>query len=73
MVTGHKYQLIVYWSGEDDAFVVDVRELPGCMAHGSTPGEAVGNAQDAIVLWLDTARETGLEIPEPKGRRLFYA
>ena len=69
----HKYQLIVYWSGEDDAFVVDVPELPGCMAHGASQNEAVANAQDAIVLWLDTARETGRKIPEPKGRRLLFA
>lgn len=69
----HKYQLIVYWSGEDDAFVVDVPELPGCMAHGASQNEAVANAQDAIVRWLDTARETEREIPEPKGRRLLFA
>ena len=69
----HRYQLIVYWSGEDDAFIVDVPELPGSMAHGASPTEAVANAQDAIVLWLDTARETGREIPEPKGRRLLFA
>lgn len=69
----HKYELIVYWSGEDEAFVVDVPELPGCMAHGATPSEAVANAQDAIALWLDAAREMGREIPEPKGRRLLFA
>ena len=69
----HKYQLIVYWSGEDDAFVVDVPELPCCMAHGASQNEAVANTQDAIVLWLDTARETRREIPEPKARRLPFA
>lgn len=69
----HKYELIVYWSAEDDAFVVEVPELPGCMAHGATPAEAVTSAQEAIALWLDTARELNRPIPKPKGRRLLYA
>ena len=69
----HKYELIVYWSAEDDAFVVEVPELPGCMAHGATPAEAVASAQEAIALWLDTARELNRTIPKPKGRRLVYA
>ena len=69
----HKYETIIYWREEDKAFVADVPELPGCMAHGSTPGEAVANAQDAMQLWLETAREFGDPIPEPKGRRLVYA
>lgn len=69
----HKYELIVYWSGEDETFVVDVPELPGCMAHGSSPSEAVANAQEAIALWIDTTREMGREVPEPKGRRLLFA
>ena len=68
-----KYELIVYWSGEDETFVVDVPELPGCMAHGPSPSEAVANAQEAIALWIDTAREMGREVPEPKGRRLLFA
>jgi len=66
----HKYELIVYWSAEDDVFVVEVPELPGCMAHGATPGEAVANAQDAIALWIEVAREDGRPIPTPKGRLL---
>ena len=69
----HKYELIVYWSGDDDAFVVDVPELPGCMAHGASPGEAVANAQKAIALWIDAAREMGREVPAPKGRRVLLA
>ena len=69
----YKYETIIYWSNEDQAFIVDVPELPGCMAHGSTPNEALANAQEAIVLWLDTASEFGDPIPEPKGRRLAYA
>ena len=69
----HKYEMIIYWSNEDGAYVVDVPELPGCMAHGSTPAEAVANAQEAIGLWIDTAKEFGRPVPEPKGRRLMYA
>lgn len=69
----HKYELIVFWSGEDSAFVVDIPELPGCMAHGATPAEAVANAQDAIDLWVETAQRAGRAVPEPKGRRLIYA
>lgn len=69
----YKYELIVYWSAEDGAFVVDVPELPGCVAHGPTPAAAVASAQDAIALWIDTAREFGDPVPEPKGRRLLLA
>ena len=69
----YKYELIVYWSAEDAAFVVDVPELPGCMAHGTTPTEAVEQAQEAITLWLEVAREDGRRIPQPKGRRLLLA
>ena len=69
----YKYELIVYWSGEDGVFVVDVPELPGCMADGPTPAAAVASAQEAIALWIDTAREFGHPVPEPKGRRLLLA
>lgn len=69
----HKYELIVFWSREDIAFVVEVPELPGCMAHGATPAEAVANAQDAIDLWLESAQAAGRTVPEPKGRCLMYA
>jgi predicted RNase H-like HicB family nuclease len=69
----HKYELIVFWSREDDAFVVDVPELPGCMAHGATAAEAVANAQAAIDLWIETAQASKRDVPEPKGRRLLYA
>ncbi len=69
----HKYELIVFWSAEDGAFVVDVPELPGCMAHGATPAEAVASAQEAIALWLEVAHEAGRAIPALKGRRLLYA
>jgi predicted RNase H-like HicB family nuclease len=62
-----RYEMIVWWSAEDNAFVVDVPELPGCMAHGNTRAEAIGNA-DAVAFWLQTAKEDGIAIPKPKGR-----
>jgi predicted RNase H-like HicB family nuclease len=69
----HKFELIVAWSTEDAAFVVDVPELPGCMAHGATPAEAVAHAQDAISHWLEAARDMGRPIPRPRGCRLMSA
>jgi predicted RNase H-like HicB family nuclease len=69
----NKFEVIIFWSDEDAAFVADVPELPGCMAHGSSHAEALENAQQAIELWIETARERGVEIPQPKGRRLLYA
>jgi predicted RNase H-like HicB family nuclease len=67
-----KYELIIYWSKEDEAFVVEVPELPGCMADGTTYAEAVANAQVVIAEWIESARQMGRPIPEPKGR-LVYA
>ncbi len=67
-----KYEMIIYWSEDDQAFVVEVPELPGCMADGETYEEAVANAKEIIAEWIETARETGRPIPEPKGR-LKYA
>jgi predicted RNase H-like HicB family nuclease len=61
-----KYDMHITWSAEDDAFVVRVPDLPGCMAHGATPAEAASNVQDAIELWIDVAREHGDPIPEPR-------
>jgi predicted RNase H-like HicB family nuclease len=66
-----RYEIIIYWSSEDDAFVAQVPELPGCMADGQTYEEALKNAQDAIADWIDTARSLGRAIPEPKGRLIF--
>ncbi len=66
------YELIIYWSKEDDAFIVDVPELPGCMADGVTYEEAVTNAQRVIEEWVETAHSLGRPVPEPKGR-LMYA
>lgn len=67
-----RYELIIYWSEEDESFVVEVPELPGCMADGETYEEAVANAKTVIEEWIETAKEHGREIPEPKGR-LVYA
>ncbi len=69
----YKYEIIIYWSNEDEAFIAEVPELPGCIAHGGTPEVALKNAQDAIQLWIDTAKEFGDTIPEPKGSKLIYA
>ena len=68
-----KYEIVIFWSTEDNAFVAEVPELPGCMAHGGTEELALKNVKDAIQLWVDTAREFGDFVPEPKGRRLMYA
>jgi predicted RNase H-like HicB family nuclease len=67
-----KYEMVIYWSQADDAFIVEVPELPGCMADGATYQEAVANAEQVIKEWIDTAKEEGRVIPEPKGR-LIYA
>lgn len=67
-----KYELIIYWSEEDHAFIVEVPELPGCMADGETYEQAVANAKIVIGQWIETAHELGKPIPEPKGR-LVYA
>lgn len=69
----HKYEIILYWSQDDEAFVAEVPELPGCAAHGSTQESALANANDAVQLWIDTALEFGDPVPEPKGRRLMLA
>jgi len=63
-----KYEIIIYWSGEDEAFIAEVPELPGCAADGSTYREALDNVQVVIREWIETAKEFGREIPEPKGR-----
>ncbi|MEX2170528.1 MAG: type II toxin-antitoxin system HicB family antitoxin [Pirellulales bacterium] len=69
----HKYEIIIYWSEIDDAFLAEVPELPGCMAHGNSQKTALESVQQAIDLWLQTAGELGRSIPEPKGRRLMLA
>lgn len=66
-----KYEIILYWSAEDDAFIAEVPELPGCAADGVTRQEALTNAEGVIQEWIETAQELGRPIPEPKGRLLF--
>ena len=67
-----KYEVIIFWSEDDNAFIAEVPELPGCSAHGPSYGEALEQAEVAASLWIDTATERGVSIPEPKGR-LRYA
>ena len=67
-----RYELIIYWSKDDNSFVVEVPELPGCMADGQSYAEAVKNAEEIIDEWIDTARKLGRPIPEPRGK-LAYA
>jgi len=67
-----KYEIIIYWSQEDNAFIAEIPELPGCMADGMTYTEAVTNAEIVINEWIETAKELGRHIPEPKGK-LMYA
>jgi predicted RNase H-like HicB family nuclease len=66
-----KYEIILYWSNEDQAFIAEVPELAGCAADGITRQEALAHAEAVIAEWLETARELGRPIPEPKGRLLF--
>ena len=67
-----RYEVIIFWSDDDDCFVAEVPELPGCMADGATYQEAVTNAEAAIRDWVETAAQLGRSIPQPKGR-LQYA
>ena len=68
----NRHELIIYWSKDDDSFVVEVPELPGCMADGQTYAEAVAHAEEIIDEWIETARKLGRPIPEPRGK-LAYA
>jgi predicted RNase H-like HicB family nuclease len=67
-----RYELIIYWSKDDNSFVVEMPELPGCMADGQSYAEAVKNAEEIIDEWIETARKLGRPIPEPQGK-LAYA
>ena len=67
-----RYEIILYWSDEDQAFIADVPELPGCAADGETYQEALANAEVVIDEWIETARELGRLVPKPRGR-LMYA
>jgi predicted RNase H-like HicB family nuclease len=66
-----KYEVIIYWSAEDKAFIAEVPELPGCASDGATYQEALSNVETIIREWIDTAKELGRPIPEPKGRLVF--
>lgn len=69
----YKYRIILYWNNEDGVFIAEAPELAGCMAHGDTQAEALRNVNDATGLWLDTAREFGDPVPEPRSERLLRA
>ena len=66
-----RHAIIIYWSGDDQAFIAEVPELPGCAADGKTRREAVANAEVVIQEWIETAKELGRPIPQPKGRLVF--
>ncbi len=66
-----RYEVIIYWSDEDEAFIAEVPELPGCMADGPTYQEALANVEVVIQEWIETAKELGRPIPEPRGRLIF--
>lgn len=68
----HKYEIILYWSEEDNAYIAEVPELAGCMADGVTAKDALHNVEQIIDEWIETAQELGRSIPAPKGR-LRYA
>ncbi len=68
----YKYELIIYWNEEDQSYLVEVPELPGCMADGETYQKALANVETVISEWIETARIIGREIPQPKGK-LAYA
>ncbi|MEO5359261.1 MAG: type II toxin-antitoxin system HicB family antitoxin [Nitrospirota bacterium] len=67
----NKYEIIIYWSTEDDAFIAEAPELPGCAADGSTYQEALSNIEITIAEWIETATELGRPIPQPRGRLIF--
>ena len=66
-----KYEIILFWSHEDNAYIAEVPELPGCMADGETASKALANVEIIIQEWIETARELGRDIPHPKGRLLY--
>lgn len=66
-----KYEVIIYWSEDDQAFIAEVPELPGCMADGVTKAEALQNAEQIAAEWIETAKSLGREVPAPKGRLSF--
>lgn len=71
MITPLKYGVIIYWSADDGAFIAEAPELPGCAADGGTPQDALARIQIVAREWIETARELGRPVPEPRGRLLF--
>jgi predicted RNase H-like HicB family nuclease len=69
----YRYEIIIHWSKEDNCFVAEAPELPGCMAHGATDDEALKNLREAITLWIETAKEFGDSVPAPMEKRLVFA
>lgn len=69
----HKYEIIMYWSNEDDTFIAEVPELPGCIAHGDDQEIALRNVKDAMAFWIERAQELGRAVPQAKGERLMLA
>ncbi len=66
-----RYEVIIYWSEEDKAYIAEAPELPGCMADGTTYQDALKNVEVVIKEWIETAKDLGRPIPEPKGRLMF--
>jgi predicted RNase H-like HicB family nuclease len=66
-----RYEIIIYWSKDDNAFIAEVPELAGCMADGSSPREALENVEVVVKEWIETARSLGRSIPEAKGKLMF--
>lgn len=71
MESDYRYEIILYWSHVDQAFIAEVPELPGCAADGATYQEALANAEVVIREWIETAQELGRPIPQPRGRLLY--
>lgn len=71
MSSPYKYEVIIYWSAEDEAFIAEVPELPGCAADGATYAEVMANVEVIIAEWIETAQAIGRPIPDPKGRLVF--
>ena len=71
MTSDRKYEIIIYWSDEDEAYVAEAPELPGCAADGETCAQALATAEVVIGEWIETARELNRPIPEAKGRLLY--
>lgn len=68
---GLRYEVIIYWSDEDQAFIAEAPELAGCMADGKTHGDALTNLEVVVSEWIETAKDLGRAVPEPRGRLMF--